>query len=99
MDSAPAAEQRPGDTRPPGVPLTASWLGDRERWEQAAAGPDGVKEGDTTQWRPDGTLYLRGRYRAGELDGAFTMFHPNGQIAREGIYVDGQPDGTMTAYG
>src|SRR5947207_1457398 len=92
LDDAPVV-------RPPGVPPDAVWLGDRERWEQVAAGPGGDKEGEASQWRPDGTLYLRARYRGGRLEGPFTIYHPNGQVAREGTYVDGELDGAMVSYG
>jgi antitoxin component YwqK of YwqJK toxin-antitoxin module len=103
MDSPPDASGRgasPGadsaPARPQGVPPEAVWLPDRELWEQAYQGP-GAGEG--TQWRSDGTLYMRVRYREGKLDGPFTIYHPNGQVAREGSYIEGEIDGPMVSYG
>jgi hypothetical protein len=90
-DDAPA----PLPGRPPGVPPEATWLVDRELWQQVPAGGSG----EAVQWRPDGTLYLRGGWRDGRLDGPFRIFHPNGQVARSGCYVDGELDGAVDAFG
>jgi hypothetical protein len=94
MESASLAEQRPA-----GVPESAAWLTDREVWESAGKDRTGAKNGEVTQWRADGSLYLRGHYREGRMHGPCTFFHPNGQVAREGVYVDGEPEGLMIAYG
>jgi hypothetical protein len=94
MEGASLVEQRP-----PGVSADATWLNDREVWERAATARDGTKQGEVTQWRADGTLYLRGHYVAGRLHGPFSFFHPNGQVAREGVYVAGEPEGVIVAYG
>jgi antitoxin component YwqK of YwqJK toxin-antitoxin module len=111
MDRAPdASEPGPGvalgdapavsaaERRPPGVPGHAGWLPDRELWEQAATGATGDKDGAATQWRPDGTLYMRAGYKQGRLDGPFTIYHPDGQVAREGNYVEGNLDGPMVSH-
>jgi hypothetical protein len=94
MESASLAEQRPA-----GVPDKATWLADREVWEAVGLDRAGNKHGEVTQWRTDGTVYLRAHYREGRMHGPFTFFHPNGQVAREGMYVDGEPDGLLMAYG
>jgi antitoxin component YwqK of YwqJK toxin-antitoxin module len=93
MEIASLAEQRPA-----GVPEGATWLPEREVWETASTDRGGAKNGEVTQWRADGTLYLRGHYREGRMHGPCTFFHPSGQVAREGVYVDGEPEGLMIAY-
>src|SRR4051812_12013552 len=98
MDRAPDASDdapAPRHSRPPGVPSTATWLVDRELWEELPA----AGAGPAIQWRADGTVYLRGGWRDGRLDGPFTMFHPNGQVARRGCYLDGELDGPVDAFG
>src|SRR5689334_15508090 len=99
MDRTPGSQATGTDdadpSRPPLVPEGAKWLSERRRWQLVAAAPDGAKHGPVSEWRADGTLYLRGQYQQDALEGPFTIFHPNGQIARQGRYVGGVPDGEV----
>lgn len=69
-----------------------------EAWEVSERDVDGVRHGDCTLYRDDGSLLLRCRYQAGKRNGPFASFHRNGDVESEGSYVDGMLDGAFTRY-
>jgi hypothetical protein len=69
-----------------------------EAWEVSERDVDGVRHGDCTLYRDDGTLLLRCSYQAGKRSGPFTSYHRNGDVESEGSYVDGMLDGTFSRY-
>jgi antitoxin component YwqK of YwqJK toxin-antitoxin module len=42
---------------------------------------DGVPDGPTVEWYPDGTLRSKGSLRMGQVVGEFKDWHPNGVLA------------------
>jgi hypothetical protein len=69
-----------------------------EAWEVSERDVDGVRHGDCTLYRDDGSLLLRCSYQAGKRSGPFTSYHRNGDVESEGSYVDGLLDGTFSRY-
>jgi hypothetical protein len=69
-----------------------------EAWEVSEHDAAGVRNGDATLYRDDGSVLLRCRYEAGKRSGSFTSYHPNGELESEGRYVDGALDGTFRRF-
>jgi len=69
-----------------------------EAWEVSEHDAAGVRNGDATLYRDDGSVLLRCRYEAGKRSGPFTSYHPNGELESEGRYVDGALDGTFRRF-
>jgi antitoxin component YwqK of YwqJK toxin-antitoxin module len=69
-----------------------------EAWEVSERDLDGVRHGECTLYRDDGSLLLRCRYEAGKRNGTFTSYHRNGDVESEGTYVDGMLDGSYVRY-
>ena len=69
-----------------------------EAWEVSEHDAAGLRDGDATLFRDDGSVLLRCRYEAGKRSGPFTSYHPNGELESEGRYVDGVLDGTFRRF-
>jgi antitoxin component YwqK of YwqJK toxin-antitoxin module len=54
---------------------------------------NGAHEGPFVTLFPDGSVQIRGAYKAGVLDGAWERRHPNGAIAELGSYASDVKDG------
>jgi antitoxin component YwqK of YwqJK toxin-antitoxin module len=84
--------------RHPDIPVGAVWVEEMEKWQEGSANGTESKEGECRFFRPDGSLYMRCRFRGGLQEGPFVLYHPNGQLAREGNYRSGEVHGPVTAY-
>jgi hypothetical protein len=69
-----------------------------DAWEVSEHDAAGVRNGDATLYRDDGSVLLRCRYESGKRSGPFTSYHPNGELESEGRYVDGALDGTFRRF-
>ena len=69
-----------------------------EAWEVSERDANGVRHGDCTAYRDDGSLLFRCRYESGERTGDFKSYHPNGELESEGRYVRGVLDGPFRRY-
>lgn len=76
----------------------------QERWDdgtlrleyEAIPGEDGavVRHGSIKQWRADGSLAAKGRYRKGERNSRWYFYFKNGEIQSKGVYKKDLQHGT-----
>jgi len=64
----------------------------------AACMKDGVREGPSLTWYPDGTRETSGSYHAGEREGEWTYWHENGQVSGRGRFEAGTPIGKWVTW-
>lgn len=58
----------------------------------------GIPHGTRELFYPDGTVKIRERYKAGELDDLYEYYFSNGKIELQGYYVDGAMYGQWRGY-
>jgi antitoxin component YwqK of YwqJK toxin-antitoxin module len=59
---------------------------------------NGIKDGLWEQYFSDGTIKLRGKFKAGEKHERFQLFYPSGQLRVSGQYNNGHQDGVWNSY-
>lgn len=67
----------------------------RERYE---VDETGVKHGEFTQYREDGSTAVTARYRDGELQGRYAELDEEGELLLEGMYEGGERSGYWRTY-
>lgn len=58
----------------------------------------GRRHGRYQRFRPDGTLEVKARYRAGLLDGRWESYHPSGELEARAEYLRGERHGDYDEY-
>ncbi|HTB59696.1 MAG TPA: hypothetical protein VLC06_17605 [Polyangia bacterium] len=84
--------------RPAGVPEGGFWNPEIGSWEVSRLNAQGVREGECSFYRRDGSLQSRCGFVAGVREGPFAMFHPDGRVSREGTFTAGRAEGIVSAY-
>jgi hypothetical protein len=88
----------PAPDRPPGVPLTASWVDADGEWRQSETDEAGLFHGPFRSWRVDGSLKSIATHDHGKQVGTSWRFHPDGSLFSLGHFVNGFPRGVHRRY-